>query len=117
MNRTLRLMLAAAVAFTVAGSATPLTAQRGQSLAQGERPRDTKQTKEAQKQLELAAAAASPEAAAPMYQTALDSANSAIRENAKNPLGHRLAAEALIGLGKLEESTAAPAPAQTRLRS
>jgi hypothetical protein len=28
-------------------------------------------------------------AAAPFFQVALDSANSAIRENAKNPLPHR----------------------------
>ena len=104
MNRTLRLMLAAAVAFTVAGSATPLSAQRGQSLAQGERPRENRQTREAQKQLEAAAEAATPEAGAPMYQAALDSANAAIRENAKNPLGYRLAGEALIGLGRLQEA-------------
>ena len=48
-----------------------------------------------------------------MYQIALDSANAAIRENAKNPLGHRLAAEALIGLGKLEEAAAALEQAET----
>ena len=52
MNAPLRLMLAVAVALSVVGSATPVAAQRGQTLAQGERPRDTKQTKEAQKQLE-----------------------------------------------------------------
>ena len=63
MNAPLRLMLAVAVAFSVAGTATPVAAQRGQTLSQGERPRDTKQTKEAQKQLERAVEAG-PEAGA-----------------------------------------------------
>jgi tetratricopeptide (TPR) repeat protein len=113
MNRCLRLMLAVALAVTAAGAATPVAAQRGQSLAQGERPRENKMTREAQKQLEAAAEAATPEAAAPFYQVALDSANSAIRENAKNPLGHRLAAEALVGLNRLEEAAAALTQAET----
>src|SRR5687768_17359331 len=98
MKATLRLMLAVALALVAAGSATPVAAQRGQQLQQGERPRENKMTREAQKQLELAMAAGSPEAGAPMYQIALDSAESAIRENVKNPLPYRLKAEALIGL-------------------
>jgi tetratricopeptide (TPR) repeat protein len=113
MNAPLRLMLAVAVAFSVAGTATPVAAQRGQTLAQGERPRENKMTREAQKQLERALEAGSPEAGAPFYQVALDSANSAIRENAKNPLGHRLAAEALIGLNRLQEAAAALEQAET----
>ena len=113
MNAPLRLMLAVAVALSVVGTATPVAAQRGQSLAQGEKPKETKQTKEAQKQLEKAATAASPEAAAPFFQVALDSANSEIRTNAKNPLGHRLAAEALVGLNRLEEAAAALTQAET----
>jgi tetratricopeptide (TPR) repeat protein len=100
-------MLAVALALVAAGSATPVAAQRGQQLQQGERPRENRMTREAQKQLELAAAAASPEAAAPMYQIALDSAESAIRERATNPLGHRLKAEALIGLNRLQEAATA----------
>jgi tetratricopeptide (TPR) repeat protein len=99
-------VLAVALALAAVGSATPVAAQRGQQLQQGERPRENKMTREAQKQLELAAAAASPEAAAPMYQIALDSAESAIRERATNPLGHRLKAEALIGLNRLQEAAA-----------
>src|SRR5688500_3025689 len=109
MNPRIRMILAAAAALIAVGSAAPVQAQ---NLAQGERPRENKMTREAQKQLGLAAAAATPEAAAPYYQVALDSANSAIRENAKNPLGHRLAAEALIGLNRLEEAGTALAMAE-----
>ena len=104
MNPRIRITLAAAAALFAVGIASPVSAQ---NLAQGERPRENKMTREAVKQMGLAAAAASPEAAAPYYQVALDSANSAIRENAKNPLGHRLAAEALIGLNRLQEADAA----------
>ena len=106
MNSCLRLMLAGALAFTAMGTtAAPAWAQ-SKALSQGVKPTDNKQTKEARKQLEKAAAAATPEAGAPFFQIALDSANVEIRRDANNPLGHRLAAEALLGLGKVTEAAA-----------
>jgi tetratricopeptide (TPR) repeat protein len=71
------------------------------------RPTQNDQTREAQKALALAEAAATPEAATRGYQLALDSANAAIRLDPRNPLGHRLAGEALIGLGRPLEAAAA----------
>lgn len=114
MNSRLRLMLAGALALAVAGAAAPVSAQgKGVSLAQGVKPTDNKQTKEAKKQLDKAMAAPAPEAATPFYQAALDSANAAIRMDARNPLAHRLAAEALLGLGRVSEAAAALDQAET----
>jgi tetratricopeptide (TPR) repeat protein len=118
MDARFRLVLVAALAFSAvacgssAGStsdtaATPRPGGGAQPLAQGVRPTENDQTREAEKALGLAAAAATPQAAAPHYRLALDSANAAIRLDANNPLGHRLAGEALLGLERPLEAAAA----------
>lgn len=114
MNRSLRLLLVGALAFAAAGAATvaPLSAQ-GKNLAQGAKEKDIKQTKEAKKLLEKATAAGTPEAAAPFYQAALDSAKSAIALDDNNPLPHRQAGEALLGLGRVKEAASELDKAET----
>lgn len=67
-------------------------------LAQGERPRDTENTRAAEDALEAAEEADSPEAAAPHYQQAMQSAQAAVTEDPTNPLAHRLAAFAALGV-------------------
>lgn len=126
MNSRLRLMLAGALAFASAGcaasaggtsaggtAAAPRPSTGGAvALGQGVRPTNNNQTKAADTQLNLAAAAATPEAAIPMYQVALDSANSAIRLDPNNPLAHKLAGQALIGVNRPMEAAAALAKAE-----
>ena len=105
MNQGLRLMLAGALAFTAAASAaTPAHAQR---LEQGERPRENRQTRRAEEQLDLAQAGLmGPEVADSLYQEALANANEAIEDRDNNPLGYLLAGRALLGLGRFEEADA-----------
>lgn len=105
MNRSLRLLLVGALAFAAAATitTTPVAAQ-AKNLAQGQKPKDTKATKESRKQLDKAAAAASPEAAQPFYRVALDSAKAAITQDATNPLAYRLAAEAHLGLNEMTDA-------------
>ena len=67
-------------------------------LAQGERPRDTENTRAAERHLDAADAAASPAEALPRYQQALESAQAAIAEDPRNPQAHRLAAFAALGV-------------------
>ena len=106
MNQGLRLMLAGALAFTAAaGAATQAHAQR---LEQGERPRENRQTRRAEDQLDLAQAGLmGPEVADSLYQEALANANEAIEDRDNNPLGYLLAGRALLGLGRFEEADAA----------
>jgi tetratricopeptide (TPR) repeat protein len=70
----------------------------GNLLAQGERPRDTENTRAAERALDAAEDAGSPDAARPLYQQAMQSADAAVAEDATNPLAHRLAAFAAMGL-------------------
>ena len=106
MNNGLRLMLAGALAFTAAVSAaSPVHAQR---LEQGQRPRENRQTRDAEKQLDMAQAGLmGPEVADSLYQEALANANRAIEDRDNNPLGYLLAGRALLGLGRFEEASAA----------
>ena len=106
MNKGFRLMLAGALAFTAAASAaTPAHAQR---LEQGERPRENRQTREAEDLLDMALAGLmGPEVADSLYQEALANANEAIEDRDNNPLGYLLAGRALLGLGRFEEADAA----------
>ena len=107
------LVLAFALGFGLAGCAsgggggggtTPETGPTGGEniLAQGERPRDTENTRAAEQHLEAAEESASPEAAAPHYQQAMQSAQAAVTEDPTNPLAHRLAAFAALGLEDYE---------------
>jgi tetratricopeptide (TPR) repeat protein len=63
-----------------------------------ERPRTTADTRAAQRSLDDAANADTPEAARPLYQQALQSAQAEIAADSLNPLGQRLAGEAYLGL-------------------
>jgi tetratricopeptide (TPR) repeat protein len=81
------------------GGSAPETGPAGGAnlLAQGERPRDTENTRAAEEHLGAAEGAGSPEAAAPHYQQAVQSAQAAVTEDPTNPLAHRLAAFAALG--------------------
>lgn len=66
-------------------------------LAQGERPRDTNNTRAAEDHIEAAEDAGSPDEARAHYEQALQSAEAAIAEDATNPQAYRLAAFAALG--------------------
>lgn len=78
----------------------------GEVLAQGERVRNDANTRAAQDALEQAQEAATPEAAAPLYQAAADAAQAGIQADPTNPLAYRLAAEAFLGLGDYQQAGA-----------
>jgi tetratricopeptide (TPR) repeat protein len=82
------------------GASAPASGPAGGAnlLAQGERPRDTENTREAERHLEAAEEAGSPDEARPHYEQAMQSAEAAVAEDAMNPLAHRLAAFAALGL-------------------
>jgi tetratricopeptide (TPR) repeat protein len=109
MNNGIRLMLAGALAFTAAASAaSPVLAQRSVQLEQGERPRENRRTRDAEKHLDMAdAGVMGPEVADSLYEEALANANEAIEDRDNNPLGYLLAGRALLGLGRFEEAVAA----------
>ena len=105
------LVLALALALGVTGCAsgggggsTPETGPAGGAniLAQGERPRDTENTRAAEQHLEAAENAASPAEARPHYEQAMQSAQAAVTEDPTNPLAHRLAAFAALGIEDYE---------------
>lgn len=70
----------------------------GGASAEGERPRNTADTRAAQRALDDAADADTPEEAQPLYQQALQAAQAEIAADSLNPLGQRLAGEAYLGL-------------------
>ena len=82
------------------GGSAPATGPAGGAnlLAQGERPRDTENTRAAESHLEAAEEAGSADAARPHYEQAMQSAEAAVTEDPTNPLAHRLAAFAALGL-------------------
>jgi tetratricopeptide (TPR) repeat protein len=80
------------------GTTTTVPSDGGNILAQGERPRDTENTRAAEGHIGAAEEAASPEEARPHYQQAMQSAQAAVTEDPTNPLAHRLAAFAALGL-------------------
>lgn len=83
------------------GGATAGAAQGGNS-----RPRNTSNTRDAEDALEDADDADSDAEAQTFLETAVRSAQAAIAENPQNPLGHRLAALAYMGLENYEEAGA-----------
>lgn len=78
----------------------------GETLAQGERPRQTENTRTAQRHLERAQDAEDPVEAQTQYQLALEAAELAIAEDDTNPLGYRQAAFAAVGLEDYEAAGA-----------
>jgi tetratricopeptide (TPR) repeat protein len=82
------------------GGSAPATGPTGGAnlLAQGERPRETENTRAAESHLEAAEAAASAEQARPLYEQAMQSGQAAVAEDPTNPLAHRLAGFAALGL-------------------
>ncbi|HUF76701.1 MAG TPA: tetratricopeptide repeat protein [Longimicrobiales bacterium] len=82
------------------GGSAPATGPAGGAniLAQGERPRDTENTRAAEQHLGAAEDASTVEEARPHYEQALQSAQAAVTEDPTNPLAHRLAAFAALGV-------------------
>jgi tetratricopeptide (TPR) repeat protein len=109
MNNGIRLMLAGALVFTAAvSSASPVLAQSRSQPEQGERPRENRQTRDAEESLDMAGSGImGPEVADSLYEDALANANEAIEDRDNNPLGYLLAGRALIGLNRFEEADAA----------
>ena len=70
----------------------------GQTLAQGERPRQTEHTRAAQRHLNAGDDEDDPGEAQAYFDLALTSAMAAIAEDGRNPLGHRQAALANLAL-------------------
>lgn len=73
----------------------------------GENPRETENTTAAQEHLEQAEAAPDSATAQMHYEQALTSAQAAVTEDPRNPLAHRLAALANLGLGDYAAAGAA----------
>jgi tetratricopeptide (TPR) repeat protein len=78
----------------------------------GARERETAETREAERAINLAMVAG-PEAGAPQYETALSAANAAIAVDSMNPLAYKLAGQALVGLSRMEEAAAMLDKAET----
>ena len=73
---------------------------------QGVPPSETANTDQAEQLLEDAEEAATPAAAEPLYRQALTAAEAEVAADPDNPLGHRLAALAHLGLGDYQEAGA-----------
>lgn len=71
----------------------------------GINPRDTDNTRAAEDALDAAENAANEAEARSHYQTAATAAQAAITEDSQNPLAHRLAAMAAMGLGEYEAAS------------
>ena len=122
MNFRMGMILAGSIVFvggcaaSSGGSAGPSTpAVRGESLAQGERPREDNMTRSAEDHLAQGEAAATPEEAAQHYTLAAQQAQAAVEADPTNPLGHRLLGEARLGLGDFAGANTALSEAE-RLR-
>ncbi len=72
----------------------------------GERPRDTDYTEDAEDALDDAEDADDEAEKQAYFRMALENAQAEIAENPNNPLGHRLAALAALGLGQYPEAGA-----------
>lgn len=99
--------LAVATGACAAGGATGGTgsAPGAGSLAQGERPRENADTREAERQIGLAQLQAGD--ADSFYQLALTAATRAIAADSTNPLGYLLAGQAYVGLGDADAAATA----------
>ena len=100
MRFRLGFMLASVLAVTAAGCAS---AGGGGAGPDGMRPRETAETRDAERALNLALVTG-PEEAAPQYETALSAANAAIAADSTNPLAYKLAGQALLGLNRAMEA-------------
>jgi tetratricopeptide (TPR) repeat protein len=78
----------------------------GEVISQGERPRQTDDTRAAQRALEEADETADDAQAEALYRQALTSAEAGIAADPTNPLAHRLAALASMGLDEYEAADA-----------
>jgi tetratricopeptide (TPR) repeat protein len=109
-------MLASALAITAAGCASSGGGGGGgggaTAGADGARERETAETREAERAINLAMVAG-PEAGAPQYETGLSAANAAIAADSMNPLAYKLAGQALVGLGRMQEAAAMLDKAET----
>ncbi|HKJ03840.1 MAG TPA: tetratricopeptide repeat protein [Longimicrobiales bacterium] len=91
------------------GGSTPAPAVSGtggQLLQQGERPRQTEETRAAQRALDQAESTENEAEAKALYEEALTNAQAAIAADSTNPLGHLQAGIAAIGLGRYREADA-----------
>lgn len=111
MKSRFGLVLALALGFGLAacagGGTGPSTAPArpaGEVLAQGERPRQDGNTRAAQRALEAAEAADDEAQAMALYEEALAAAELSIAGDSTNPLPHRQAAMALMGLERWVEA-------------
>ena len=91
-------LLLAAGACAGGGGAPSSTMPGGTTLAGGERPRQTENTRTAQRLLDRAEDTEEGTESQALYQQAYDAAELAIAEDETNPLGHRQAALAAVGL-------------------
>jgi len=78
----------------------------GEALAQGERPRQTENTRLAQRQLDAGDDAEDPAEAKMLYEQALEAAMAGIAEDGTNPLAHRQAALANLSLENYQAAAA-----------
>lgn len=93
------------------GGSTPRPASGGSSLGgqmlqQGERPRQTQDTRNAQRALDEADRTENQAAAQALYAQALEAAKAAIAADPTNPLPHLQAGIASLGLGQYVEADA-----------
>ena len=100
MRFRLGFVLASVLAVTAAGCAS---AGGGAPGAGGVRPRETAETRAAERAINLAIVAG-PEQGQPQYEEALSAAQAAITADTTNPLAYKLAGQALIGLDRLGEA-------------
>ncbi|HET9949220.1 MAG TPA: tetratricopeptide repeat protein, partial [Longimicrobiales bacterium] len=109
------LLIAIAVGFGITGCASGGTSTGGTAtgggagdvtnlLTQGQRERETDNTRAAADALESAYDANDPAQAQQLFQQALQSAEAAIAEDTLNPLAYRLAGEANMGLENYMEA-------------
>ena len=99
------LVLAAALGLGLTGCASggggggsSAAAMAGLTGAEGQPPRETDLTEQASEFLDAAAEAGAPSEATALYRNALTAAEAAVAEGPNNPLAHRLAALASLGL-------------------
>jgi len=80
----------------------PVAGGGGVTMAAGETPRNTENTRAAEEALDAAVEATDPAQALTLFQQALASAEAAIAEDSLNPLAHRLAGNAAVGVEEYE---------------
>ncbi len=80
------------------GGGSSAAAAAGITGSEGQPPRQTDNTRQASEFLDAAAEAGDPQTATSLYRNALTAAEAAVAEGPNNPLGHRLAAFASLGI-------------------